>query len=67
MTPHRRRIHGLISLTITAVLIGIASLIYITGPQPLAWWIITGATVCALYAVFEFADAAREERHANDR
>lgn len=62
MTPHRRRIHGLISLTITAALISVAFVIYITGSQTLAWWIITGATVCALYAVFEFADAAREER-----
>ena len=63
MTPLRRRIHGLISLTITAVLIGIAVLLFTTGSQTLAWWIITGATVCALYAVFEIADAAREERN----
>ncbi len=63
MTPHRRRIHGLISLTITAVAIAAAFVIYITGPQTLAWWIITGAFVCALYAVFEIADAAREERN----
>lgn len=62
MTPHRRRVHGLISLTITAVLISVAFVIYITGSHGLAWWIITGAIVCALYAVFEFADAAREER-----
>ena len=63
MTPHRRRIHGLISLTITAIAIAVAVLIFITGSQTLAWWIITGAIVCALYAVFEFADAAREERN----
>jgi len=63
MTPHRRRIHGLISLTITAVLIGIAVLLFTTGSQTLAGFVITGAIVCALYAVFEFADAAREERN----
>lgn len=62
MTPHRRRIHGLIALTITAIALAVAVLVYITGPQTLAWWIITGAIVCALYAAFEFTYAAREER-----
>lgn len=62
MTPHRRRIHGLISLTITAVAIAAAAFYFITGSQTLAGFVITGATVCALYAVFEFTDAAREER-----
>ena len=62
MTPHRRRIHGLISLTITAVAIAAAFVIYITGSQTLAWWITLGAIVCAVCAVFESADAARGER-----
>ncbi len=58
----RRRIVGLGYLTLSAVTIAIAFLVYTTGTLPVAGLLAGFALALILNAVFEFAQAARYAR-----
>lgn len=69
MTPHDRRVFGLITLTLTAISIGVAVILWFTGRPEDAAWFIGGAIILALNTTIEFIGAANEQRrqHANDQ